>query len=151
MCVKLFQSWFLNSASNMNLKSVWPLLCILKQGWIEYGPIYYRVKLVIGSCLVCWVFSFFYFSSLILMLLSSVSTSECCMFALVPGKNFLLQIRDIMVVGILLFQTNYQNSKSKEQTITKLWKIEKLQGLYLGLFINIEIFITIQIYISDEN
>lgn len=85
------------------------------------------------------------------MLLSSVSTSECCMFALVPGKNFLLQIRDIMVVGILLFQTNYQNSKSKEQTITKLWKIEKLQGLYLGLFINIEIFITIQIYISDEN
>lgn len=99
------------------------------------------------------VFSVFYFPFLILILSYSVSTSECCMFALVPGKNFylLLQIRDVMVVGILLFQTNNQNTKRKEQTITKLWKIEKLQGLYLGLFIYIEIFITIQIYISNEN
>lgn len=140
MCVKIFLSWFLNSTSSMNLKTVWPLLCILKQGWIEYGLVSYMFI----CCMFGMGFFLFSFFPVILILSSSVSTSEFYMFVLVPGKNLFASPNQGCDGG---WYTDFPNkwSKYKKKRIDnyKIMADEKLKGLYLGLSIYIEIFFVI--------
>lgn len=148
MYVKLFLSWFLNSTSSMNLKTVWPLLCILKQGWTEYGLTYYRVELVICLFAVClgFFFSFFFFPPDFNTIFFSqyfwiLHVCSCA------WEKFICFSKSGMWWWLVywFFQRNYRSTKRKEQIITKLWEMRNYRvctwacsHIYWDIFSNLD-------------